>query len=443
VVGLGAALGMAMHRDVLWFGVEGFRDDAFTLFVVASALSFLRLRERPTLSRSVLAGVAAGGALLSRVTSLSFLVPALAWLALGRGPEAGARRRAIAGCAAVMLAVAGPYLLSCALAYGDPLYAVNFHTRFYRARSGIPADGSMGWLQYLHAGFPPFHLLDTGLTGLTTYPFANKWSGFDYLSPGVGRVLSVAAVAGLLLFLGSPAGRFLLIVLVTSLLPYAFTWEVPGGAEWRFTMAALPFYLIAAWLALTRAARLLAPAARRDLRARLRADGRAWAAAAGAAAGLAMVAWAALSALSYLRVRESLRAGEPAMIAAGARDGLFFGPGWSRPVPRGFVTVRRAEKTPAVVWLPLSAAGDHRLTLRADPEPPVARRNLDVSLNGVPAGRLALEWDEKRIGSYELRLPGRLLRPGRNRLELGPAGFVLWYLRIDPAPAVSGGGSAP
>src|SRR5207245_747622 len=47
VVGLGAALGMAMHRDALWFGVEGFRDDAFTLFVVASALSLLRLGERP------------------------------------------------------------------------------------------------------------------------------------------------------------------------------------------------------------------------------------------------------------------------------------------------------------------------------------------------------------------------------------------------------------
>jgi 4-amino-4-deoxy-L-arabinose transferase-like glycosyltransferase len=441
-VGLGAALGMAMHRDVLWFGVEGFRDDAFTLFAVASALGLLRLRERPTLARSVLAGAAAGGALLSRVPALSFLVPAFAWLALGRGPDAAPRRRAIVACIAMMLAVAGPYLLSCALAYGDPLYAVNFHTRFYRARSGMPADSAMGWMQFLH-GFRPFRLLDTGLTGLTAYPFANKWAGFDYLSPVVGRVLSVASVAGLLLFLGSPAGRFLLIVLVTSLLPYAFTWEVPGGAEWRFTMVALPFYLIAAWLALARAARLLDPSARRDLRARLRVRGRAGAVAGAAAAGLVVAAWAGLSALTYLRVRESLRAGEPAMIAAGARDWFFFGPGWSRPERRGLVTVRRAEHAPAVVWLPFSVAGDQRLTLRADPGPSAARSNLDVSLNGSPVARIALEWDDKRIGSYELRLPGERLRPGRNRLELAPAGFVLWYLRIVPAaPDLSAAGSA-
>ena len=443
VVGLGAALGMAMHRDVVWFGVEGFRDDAFTLFVVTSALSLLRLRERPSLGRAVLAGLAAGGALLSRITSFSFLVPAFTWLALGRGPDAPARRRALAVGIGVTLVVAGPYLLSCALAYGDPLYAVNFHTKFYRSRSGIPFDTSMSWMQYLRAGFRPFHLIDAGLTGLTTYPFANKWDGLDPLSPWVGRVLSVASMAGLVLFLGSPPGRLLLLVLVTSLLPYAFTWEIPGGAEWRFTMHALPFYLIAAWLALTRAARLLRPAARRDLGRRLDGRGRTLAVAAAGAAAVAVSVWLGLCGLSYLRVREALGAGEPAMIAAGARDRFFFGAGWSRPVRRGLVTVRRAERSPAVVALPLAAAGDYRLTLRADPDPPGSGATLDVAVNGAPVARLALGQDEQRIGSYDLLLPGRLLRAGRNRLELGPAGFVLWYLRVEPVPsAVSGAGSA-
>jgi len=153
--------------------------------------------------------------------------------------------------------------------------------------------------------------------------------------------------------------------------------------------------------------------------------------------------WAGLSALTYLRVRESLRVGEPAMIAAGARDWFFFGPGWRRPARRGSVTVRQAERGPAVVWLPLAAPVDHRLTLRADPDPPAPGRTLDVAVNGAPVTRVALEWDEKRIGSYELRLPARLLRAGRNRLELGPGGFAVWYLRIEPAPAaVSGAGSA-
>jgi hypothetical protein len=442
-VGLGAALALAIHRDVIWFGVEGFRDDAFTLFVVASTLALLRLRERPTLTRAVLAGLAAGGAVLSRVTAFSFLLPAFAWLALGRGPDAAGRRRALAVTVGVLLAVAGPYLLSCALAYGDPFYAVNFHTKFYRSRSGMSFDRSMSWLQYLHTGFRPFHLIDTGLTGLTTYPFANKWDGLDHLSPWAGGLLSVAALAGLVLFVFSPAGRLLLLVVVTSLLPYAFTWEVPGGAEWRFTMHALPFYLIAAWLAITRAVGALRPSVLRDLPGRWRGRERRLALVAAAAVVLAAGAWVALCALSYLRVRESLRAGEPGVIAAGARDRFFFGSGWSRPVRRGFVTVRRAERGPAVVWLPLAGARDHRVTMRADPDAPTAGRTLDVAVNGAPIARLALEWDERRIGSYELMLPARLLREGRNRLELGPAGFVLWYLRIDPVPAaVSGEASA-
>jgi len=157
---------------------------------------------------------------------------------------------------------------------------------------------------------------------------------------------------------------------------------------------------------------------------------------------LALGGWLGLCAVSYLRVRESLRAGEPAVIEAGARDWLFFGAGWGRPMRRGSVTVRTAERSPAVLWLPLDTAGDYRLTLRADPDPPVAGTALNVAVNGTRVSRLALQWDEKRIGSYELMLPGRLLHPGRNRLTLDPDGFALWYLRIERAP-LSGAASTP
>jgi hypothetical protein len=312
---------------------------------------------------------------------------------------------------------------------------VNFHTKFYRGRTGLPHESAMSWLEYLRTGFRPFRLLDTGLTGLTTYPFANKWQGFDYISPWVGRILSVAAVAGLILFLGSPAGRLLLLVLVSSLLPYAFTWEVPGGAEWRFTMHALPFYLIAACLALTRAAALARAPGWRDLGPRLRERRRTIAAAAGFLAVLAVAAWTGLCALSYLRVRESLQAGEAAVIAVGPRDWFFFGPGWSRPRRRGLVSVRRAEGSPSVVWIPMGVGGDCRVTLRVDPDPPAPGRPLAVGLNGVPMPSLSLQWDEKRIGSYELAVPARLRQPGRNRLDLAPGGFVLWYVHVAPGAA--------
>jgi hypothetical protein len=49
-------------------------------------------------------------------------------------------------------------------------------------------------------------------------------------------------------------GRVLAILLIASLLPHAFTWQIPGGGEWRFTMPAYPIYLIAMSVALARIA---------------------------------------------------------------------------------------------------------------------------------------------------------------------------------------------
>jgi hypothetical protein len=252
--GLAAALALAVDRDAIWWGVEGFRDDAFALFTVLFAIALLRVRERPGPARAALAGFCAGAACLTRITAFSFLLPALAFLSLGRGREARARRKAAALCLAVTLAVAGPYMAACAVTYGDPFYAVNFHTKFYRSRSGLEHEAPMSWASYLRTGFGGAELVATGLQGVTAYPFMNKWQGLDWWTPWLRRLLAPAAVAGLVLFTRGGRGRLLLVVLFTSLLPYAFTWGVPGGAEWRFTLHAYPFYLVAATSALAWAA---------------------------------------------------------------------------------------------------------------------------------------------------------------------------------------------
>jgi hypothetical protein len=249
--GLVAALALAVDRDALWWSVEGFRDDAFALFVVLSALALVHLLRRPTVTAAVLAGVAGAAACLTRITSVSFLLPACLLLLLPRDERADDRRCGVAVALAVLAALVAPFLISCAIAYGDPLYAVNVHTKFYRSRSGLAFQQSMSWLDYLRAGSPLGQQVSTGLRGLTTYPFGNKWHGLDYFLPWLALPLAAAAVAGLVLFLRSWPGRLLLVVLFASLLPYAFTWTIPGGAEWRFTMHAYPFYLVAAGLALT------------------------------------------------------------------------------------------------------------------------------------------------------------------------------------------------
>ncbi len=40
------------------------------------------------------------------------------------------------------------------------------------------------------------------------------------------------------------------MMLALSVVPYAFTWHIDGGGEWRFTMLAYPIYLIASALAI-------------------------------------------------------------------------------------------------------------------------------------------------------------------------------------------------
>jgi hypothetical protein len=259
MAGLLAALLFAVERDALWWSVEGFRDDTFALFVVLGAWALVRLWQRPTTARAVLAGALLGAACLTRITALSFAVPALLWLVAGRGAHARDRRRGVEIATLSLLVVVGPFLLTCALAYGDPLYSVNYHTKFYRSRSGLEFQQAMSWLDYLRAGSPVVEQVETGLRGLTTYPFGNKWRGLD----GLGTPLSLGALAGLVLFALRPVGRLLLVVLVTSLLPYAFTWRIPGGAEWRFTMHVYPLYLLAAALAIVTGASLGAQRVRR------------------------------------------------------------------------------------------------------------------------------------------------------------------------------------
>jgi hypothetical protein len=155
--------------------------------------------------------------------------------------------------------------VSCALTFGDPLYSINAHTRFYRERAGLSWAGSMSWLEYLRASYGPIDLVRNLVVGVTAYPFGNKWIPYNLWFPQGARILQLFSLAGLALFLRTREGRFLLLVLLTALLPFAFTWEIVGGGEWRFTLLAYPFYLLAAAHALDRGFVFLLQRGRRAL----------------------------------------------------------------------------------------------------------------------------------------------------------------------------------
>lgn len=257
-VGLAAAFALAMERDVIELAAEGWRDDAMMAVFVLACYAFLRCVNKPTTMNAIVAGVIGGAALLTRITTLSFLLPAIGLLVWrGLRPPADANRsegtsrtaywQAAAISLIMMAAVAGPYLINCAIVFGDPLYAINYHTGFYRARAGLPFEQPMSVGAYfaMRLRHHPLDLAMTGIRGLITYPFEIKWVGFDFWRHGLGRPLMWLSLLGMAWSLWTRNGRVLAILLVASLLPYAFTWSIPGGGEWRFTMHAYPIYLIA------------------------------------------------------------------------------------------------------------------------------------------------------------------------------------------------------
>ena len=116
----------------------------------------------------------------------------------------------------------------------------------------------MSWVAYLATAFGPAELARNLAEGLTTYPFTNKWLPYNLWLPGLAKTLRFFSFAGLLLFVRDREGRLLLVVLFTALVPFAFTWGVSGGSEWRLTLVAYPFYLLAASFAASRALALSA-----------------------------------------------------------------------------------------------------------------------------------------------------------------------------------------
>jgi len=445
-VGLAAAAALAIEYDVISWGTRGWRDDMFTCAVVLVTYACVRLWQAPSRGNAVLMGIVGAAACLVRITSLSFLVPAMLLFAVGRAAPAPVRLRRV-GLATLLVAVlAGPYVINCWRVYGDPLYAINVHADIYRATEGTAIGTSETAVQYLGsmARARPIRTLDTFVLGLTSYPFANKWHGFDVWHPWIARVLAPAAVIGLLLMAGSAAGRIVLLVGLASLVPYSLTWRLI--ADWRFTEHVYPLLLIAAMVAIERPAIL----AHRAWRMRGAFVPPARSAVVWWTCGLSALALATAVVVRWLPVwtaHEALAAGEDVTIAAGGRDSGFFRGDWSAPIPDGNVTARVARGPDTRVILPLAGIQDYGATIRLDPYPrPSATEagplpTVQLALNGRLIATIPLQWNPDRVGAYDFVLPASALSTGANTLAIvalrppagGPApAFRLWYVRVRP-----------
>jgi hypothetical protein len=427
VAGLAAAFLVAIDYNLIVWSVDGWRDDMFSAFVILSAWALFRLRERPSFGTSLIAGIVCGLACLTRITALSFVVPALIWIAVSGDREHRRERfQFIALTAILAAAVLGPFMISCAIASGDPFLSIDQHTVYYRSAEGLSFTQPMTAGEYLRQKIAahPIGTIDVGVTGLFVRPFVSKWNGLGVWLPWLGTVLSWCTLVGLAASVFSPKGRLLLLVIVSSLLPYAFTWNVGGGGEWRFTMHAYPLYIVAAMYAIALVPRLTD---RKTLPSFARRSS--------AIAAIAAAASVVYVALPWFVVREAVARGESVSVEAGPRDRVFFRSGWSPPRTEGIVTVRTSREPRAVVHFPLPAKGDYDVLLRFDPVVVEGEPSAVVLYNRQLAARFALVKMPERIGSYRLTLPRAWHRAGDNELAIVPsaaAGARLWLVRILP-----------
>lgn len=465
VVGLAAAGALAIELEAVSRSSGGWRDDTFMLFVAVAAWAFVRLHQRPARSGAVVAGIAAAGACLTRITALAFVLPAFLWMIVEAPREnRGVVARQVAIAWAVCALLIAPYLVNCALATGDPFFAINYHTRYYRAADGLPEDHSVSALAYVRGKIAarPLSGLDTAVTGLVVWPFEVKWGGFQLWWRGLGEVLRWSAAAGLVLALWFPVGRLLLLILFTSLVPYALTWSSGGGGDWRFSQHVYPLYLVSAFAAATAIVAAARAVARRQVDW-TRALPRQRAMQIGTAALLLILSAGVYSVLPFLVARETLMAGLPVNITAGDRDGWFFKGRWSPPIRNG-VPVRVAQSAIVSMRVPFPEAREYAITVRIDP--PEGRDGvpprITMFVNRHALAHVQLDRNPERMGSYRMTLPRSQAGESVSQLDFvathtvpaseaggafaelpldTPVAFRLWYVRIEPIEQPVNGGS--
>ena len=468
--GLIAAAALAIELEAIIWAADGWRDDTFMLFVALAGWGYVRLLQQPTRRWAVASGVIGAAACLTRITSLSFVIPALVWIALRRTPGQPSRfpagRSAILS-AAVTAALIAPFLINCWIELGDPFFAINHHTRYYRGHEGLPLDTSVGALDYVEQKIRerPVATVDTAGVGLFVFPFNNKWTGFRAWSPNLSALLRWCAVFGLILGTMCREGRVLWVILLTSLVPYSVTWPIGGGAEWRFTQHVYPFYLVAAGAAIVTAAWAL-----RRLVAR-RVD---WTAVravrmkpVAALLGALVIGWTLYAYLPLFVLREALLAGETVSVGVNDRDYFFFEGPWSRAVGSGNVMVRVATADRASMRIPLPLPVDYTLTLRMDGPgiaDPAHQPRITVFLDRQTIGQVRFNDSPSRVGAYRMRIPRELTGKLFGRLDLvashtvradqagprfawlpgeTPVAFYLWYVRLEPDSADHRAGALP
>jgi 4-amino-4-deoxy-L-arabinose transferase-like glycosyltransferase len=253
LVGLGAALPMAINPTLVFQDQRGLREPLYVFLMVALVyVLFLRRDWAPAL-RYAIVGVTAAALMLVRITGLQIFVILLGVAVLTeKEPWPTRVRRAGVSVALVALLVA-PYLYGCARQFHDPFVSINAHAIFWRnvefgGRPGFPSREELrqnNYLgppltaaQYVFGMHSPWEIVVRNVQGyrdIATRLLVADARGWLYFAFGVVGLGMMAVTSRWWFGLATLA----------SVLPVAFVASL-GAIDNRFIIPIFPFFFLAA-----------------------------------------------------------------------------------------------------------------------------------------------------------------------------------------------------
>ena len=172
----GLLVPVALHEWLILEAPSGYRMSAYAFFLLAAvAAMFLLSAGRRGRAWS---GALSGLLCLIRLSALSVVVPLLAirlW-PLSRRERIEYGRLVLV----ILLVLVGPFLVTNAVAHGDPFYAVSFHTEFWMRAEGLDAsEGPVSFSRYFTEFGRAGAVAKGSFLGLTALPVKTFWRGLQ------------------------------------------------------------------------------------------------------------------------------------------------------------------------------------------------------------------------------------------------------------------------
>ncbi len=259
LAGLVLALLIATNSGWIWQSARGLRLEAFSVALLLLTASVLTRRKLSATRHAVAMGLSAVLVCLLRITSLWFCLLAVVYGMLRRGWNT----KSFVLSMGIVIIPLVPYWVYCGYTFGDPMYAVNHHIKFYRNlefkdQPGFPTSGELKQDAYAGDDVTPLQFffnrdMRWELPRRTVTQLYAIFLG-NHLYNRVcdkSRILVWWAVASYFVLLFTEQ-RSLLLWLVILIGPIAWLFTPTTGPEWRLIFHASIFVYLAMGIALDR-----------------------------------------------------------------------------------------------------------------------------------------------------------------------------------------------